>query len=63
MPLNETQTRTPKHIGNFGESFTTYTLIRKDFEVAQVDHVGADLIAEKAGQRFAIFDYRTEKMS
>jgi hypothetical protein len=48
------QTRAPKLLGEFGEGLVTYTLIRKGFEVAVVDHVGADLIAEKRGQRFAI---------
>jgi Holliday junction resolvase len=48
------QTRSPKQIGDFGEGLVTYTLIRKGFEVAYVDHVGADMIAEKAGRRFAI---------
>ena len=32
----------------------TYTLIRKGYEVAYVDHVGADLIAEKNRERYAI---------
>ena len=54
MPLNESQTRAPKQIGDFGEALTTYTLIRKGFEVARVDHVGADLIAEKEHHRYAI---------
>lgn len=49
-----TQTRAPKQLGDFGEGLVTYTLIRKDFEVAYVDHVGADLIAEKSGKRYAI---------
>ena len=44
-----TQTRAPKLIGDFGEGLVTYALIRKGFEVAVVDHVGADLIAEKGG--------------
>ena len=54
MPINLCQTRAPKHIGDFGEGLVTYTLIRKGFEVAKVDHVGADLIAEFNGKRFAI---------
>jgi len=49
-----TQTRAPKQLGDFGEGLVTYTLIRKGFEVAYVDHVGADLIAEKGGKRYAI---------
>ena len=49
-----TQTRAPKQLGDFGEGLVTYALIRKGFEVAYVDHVGADLIAEKNGNRFAI---------
>ena len=48
------QTRAPKQIGDFGEGLVTYALIRKGFEVAYVDHVGADLIAEKNGNRYAI---------
>jgi len=48
------QSRSPKLLGDFGEGLVTYALIRKDFEVAYVDHVGADLIAEKSGSRFAI---------
>ena len=51
MPL---QTRYPKLLGDFGEGLVTYALIRKGFEVAVVDHVGADLIAEKSGSRFAV---------
>jgi hypothetical protein len=48
------QTRAPHHIGRFGESFVTYALIRRGFEVATVDHVGADLISERDGERLAI---------
>jgi len=48
------QTRSPKQLGDFGEGLVTYALIRKGFEVAYVDHVGADLIAEKAGKRIAV---------
>ena len=48
------QTRAPKQLGDFGEGLVTYALIRKGFEVAYVDHVGADLIAEKCRSRFAI---------
>lgn len=48
------QTRAPKLLGDFGEGLVTYALIRKGFEVANVDHVGADLIAEKSGSRFAV---------
>lgn len=49
-----TQTRASKQLGDFGEGLVTYTLVRKDFEVAYVDHIGADLIAEKGGKRYAI---------
>ena len=49
-----TQSRAPKHLGDFGEGLVTYALIRKGFEVANVDHVGADLIAEKKEKRFAV---------
>ena len=48
------QTRSPKQLGDFGEGLVTYTLIRKGYEVAYVDHVGADLIAEKNRRRYAI---------
>ena len=48
------QSRAPKQLGDFGEGLVTYALIRKGFEVAYVDHVGADLIAEKRGSRFAV---------
>lgn len=51
---NKTQTRAPKQIGDFGEGLVNYILIRKGHEVAYVDHVGADLISEKNGNRFAI---------
>ena len=49
-----TQTRASKQLGDFGEGLVTYALIRKGFEVAYVDHVGADLIAEKSGNRHAV---------
>lgn len=49
-----TQTRAPKLIGDFGEGLVTYALIRGGYEVAHVDHVGADLIAEKNGERIAV---------
>ncbi len=48
------QTRAPKQIGDFGEGLVTYALIRSGYEVAHVDHVGADLIAEKDGERIAV---------
>ncbi len=54
MPIRTTQTRSPKQIGDFGEGLVTYALIRGGFEVAVVDHVGADLIAEKSGERIAV---------
>lgn len=49
-----TQTRAPKLLGDFGEGLVTYALIRKGYEVAVVDHVGADLISEKSKSRYAI---------
>ena len=52
--MNNSKTRAPKLIGDFGEGLVTYTLIRKDYEVAYVDHVGADLICEKDGNRIAV---------
>ena len=49
-----TNSRAAKQLGDFGEGLATYTLIRKGFEVACVDHVGADLIAEKEAYRIAV---------
>lgn len=46
--------RAPKLLGDFGEGLVTYALIRKGFEVACVDHVGADLIAQKNSHRIAV---------
>jgi len=46
--------RAPKLLGDFGEGLVTYALIRKNFEVACVDHVGADLIAEKNDYKIAV---------
>jgi len=46
--------RAPKLLGDFGEGLVTYALIRKGFEVACVDHVGADLIAEKNDYKVAV---------
>lgn len=46
--------RAPKQLGDFGEGLVTYALIRKGFEVACVDHVGADLIAERDERRIAV---------
>jgi hypothetical protein len=48
------QTRWPKLMGDFGEGLVTYALLLKGYEVACVDHVGADLIAEKKERRFAV---------
>jgi len=53
MVMSKT-TRAPKQLGDFGEALATYALIRAGFEVANVDHVGADLIAEKNDVRYAI---------
>ena len=50
----EKQTRAPKLMGDFGEGLVIYALLMKGYEVACVDHVGADLIAEKNGRRFAV---------
>lgn len=47
-------TRSSKQLGDFGEGLATYIFIRKGYEVAVVDHVGADLIVEKQGRRFAV---------
>lgn len=46
--------RAPKFLGDFGEGLVTYTLIRQGFEVAVVDHVGADLIAQRDEHRIAV---------
>ena len=46
--------RAPKQLGDFGEGLVTYALIRKGFEVACVDHVGADLIAQRGNRRIAV---------
>jgi len=48
------QSRAPKLIGDFGEGLVTYALIKAGYEVANVDHVGADLIAERNGERIAV---------
>lgn len=48
------QTRSPKQLGVFGESLVAYALIKKGYEVAYVDHIGADLIAEKNDKIYAI---------
>src|ERR1700733_3163348 len=47
-------TRASQQLGDFGEGLVTYNLIRKGYEVACVDHVGADLIAEKKSHRIAV---------
>lgn len=52
--LDKKHSRAPKLLGDFGEGLVTYTLIRKGFEVACVDHVGADLIAEKDHYKIAV---------
>ncbi len=46
--------RAPKQLGDFGEGLANYTLLRKDYKVACVDHVGADLIAQKGPHRIAV---------
>ena len=46
--------RAAKQLGDFGEGLVTYALIRKGLEVAFVDHVGADLIAEKDNYKIAV---------
>jgi Holliday junction resolvase len=52
--MKQTQTRAPKQLGDFGEGLVTYAFIRKGYEIAFVDHVGADLIAEKNGNKLAM---------
>lgn len=54
MLRKDNHTRAPKLIGDFGEGLVTYALIKGGYEVAHVDHVGADLIAEKDGIRIAV---------
>jgi Holliday junction resolvase len=49
-----TKSRAPKLLGDFGEGLVAYALIRKGFEVACVDHVGADLIAQRDLHRIAV---------
>ena len=46
--------RASKQLGDFGEGLVTYALIRKRYEVAVVDHVGADLIAQRGEMRIAV---------
>jgi hypothetical protein len=53
-PATNRFTRAPHLLGQFGEGVVTYLLIRHDYEVAVVNHVGADLIAEKGKERFAV---------
>ena len=50
----EAHTRAAKRIGDFGEGLVTYALIRKGFQVACVDDIGADLIAWGRGHRYAV---------
>ena len=52
--LDNKYSRAPKLLGDFGEGLVTYALIRKGFEVACVDHVGADLIGEKDRYKIAV---------
>ncbi|MCH7725792.1 MAG: hypothetical protein IH991_04825 [Planctomycetes bacterium] len=52
--MDRKNSRAPKLLGDFGEGLVTYTLIRKGMEVACVDHVGADLIAEKDDYKIAV---------
>jgi len=54
IPHTNSESRAPKLLGDFGEGLVTYALIRKGFEVACVDHVGADLIAQKESHRIAV---------
>ena len=53
MPI-KLKTMVAKQMGNFGESLVNYVLIKKGYEVAYVDNVEADLIAEKNKDRYAI---------
>jgi Holliday junction resolvase len=50
----ESDTRAAKRIGDFGQGLVTYALIRKGFQVACVDDIGADLIAAGRGKRYAV---------
>jgi len=51
---NNNFSRAPKQLGDFGEGLVTYDFIRKGYEVAYVDHVGADLICTKNDKRYAV---------
>lgn len=53
-PHPNTNSRAAQRLGDFGEGLVTYALIRQHFEVARVDDIGADLIAEGAGHRIAV---------
>ena len=47
--------RLPKQLGDFAEGMVMYVLGRmRGMSVALIDHVGADIIASKAGKRYAI---------
>jgi len=50
----DTNSRAAHHLGEFGEGLASYTLIRKGFEVAWVNHVGADLIAQRGDTKIAV---------
>ena len=54
MPPHAKASRAPKQIGDFGEGLVTYLLVRRGYWVANVDNIGADLIAERKGKRLAI---------
>ncbi|RLA06003.1 MAG: hypothetical protein DRQ51_10625 [Gammaproteobacteria bacterium] len=51
---NFNPSRASKQIGDFGEHLVTYDFIRKGYEVALVDQVGADLICAKKEARYAV---------
>ena len=52
--MDHKASRAPKLLGDFGEGLVTYALIRQGFEVACVDHVGADLIGERSEYKIAV---------
>jgi len=54
MKKNRYPSRAAKQLGDFGEGLVTYDFIRKGYEVALVDHVGADLIVTKNNQQFGV---------
>lgn len=64
MPIDDS--RSAKHIGDFGEGLVSYAFISSGYEVVKVDHVGADLIARKddgKGTRTFAISVKTRHMT